>query len=418
MELRNIKGASDFSPAEMIIRNKVVDTLRNNFELYGYQPIDTPMLNYRELLTYKYTDSAEIVKEIYNLSDQGERDLGLRFDLTVPFCKYISLNRGMKLPFKRYEIGKVFRNGPVKSGRLREFIQCDIDVVGDKSRNIEAELIELAIKAYTELGINVIIEIGNRKLLLSLIKFIGATKHFDEIIGIIDKVKKVEPSQTLTSLKKYLTVEQAEMLIKYINLDLTALEKILGDNEGITQTKELFAMLSKLGLASFCKFTPSLARGLNVYTGAVWEVFDASGIYTSSLGGGGRYDDIITNFLSNGVDYPAVGMSFGLEPISALLGKKEASNPIKLLIMPMNTEEQSTLLAHKLRSNQISVMKWTANAKVGKALEYANATKINFVTVVGENEINTNTIQIKNMISSEQKQFSLDDIPAIINHIK
>ena len=150
MVIRNLKGVTDFDPAVMTLRNRITDTLRRNFELYGYQPLDTAMLNYRDLLTYKYGEQAEIVKEIYSLSDQGARDLGLRFDLTVPFCKYIALNRSLKLPFKRYEIGKVFRNGPVKAGRLREFIQCDVDVVGDGSRGIELELLELAITCYRQ----------------------------------------------------------------------------------------------------------------------------------------------------------------------------------------------------------------------------------------------------------------------------
>ena len=165
----NIKGASDNSPAEQIMRNRVTGVLRRNFEAYGYLPIETASLNYLELLTYKYDGNAEIVREIYKIKDQGERDLGLRFDLTIPFAKYIAMNRNLKMPFKRYEIGKVWRNGPVKAGRVREFYQCDVDAVGISGAYIEAEMMALAIRCFLELGIEPIIRYGNRKLLLFLL---------------------------------------------------------------------------------------------------------------------------------------------------------------------------------------------------------------------------------------------------------
>ena len=140
MKLMNVKGTFDFMPEDMQIRNKITDTLRRNFEKNGYLPIETPMLNYFDLLSYKYSDDAEILSEVYRLKDQGDRDLGLRYDLTVPFCKVVGLNKSLSLPFRRYEIGRVFRNGPVKLGRTREFYQCDVDVVGIDNRFIEAVL--------------------------------------------------------------------------------------------------------------------------------------------------------------------------------------------------------------------------------------------------------------------------------------
>ena len=158
MKLMNVKGTFDFMPEDMIIRNKIMDTLRRNFNKYGYLPIETPMLNYFDLLSYKYEDDAEILSEIYKLTDQGERNLGLRYDLTVPFCKVVGLNKSLTLPFRRYEIGKVFRNGPVKLGRTREFYQCDVDVVGIDNRYIEAEQIIMAINTYKELGIDIYVK--------------------------------------------------------------------------------------------------------------------------------------------------------------------------------------------------------------------------------------------------------------------
>ncbi len=420
MVIRNLKGVTDFDPAVMTLRNRITDTLRRNFELYGYQPLDTAMLNYRDLLTYKYGEQAEIVKEIYSLSDQGARDLGLRFDLTVPFCKYIALNRSLKLPFKRYEIGKVFRNGPVKAGRLREFIQCDVDVVGDGSREIEIELLELAITCYLQLGITPQIQIGHRQILTGLLQMLGVTDNHDAIIGVLDKIKKITREETLTELGKYLPNEQAIKLLEAVTLDLPALEKLLPNNTGIAEIKTLWAQLTALNLAQYCVFTPSLARGLNVYTGAVWEVFDAQGRYSSSLGGGGRYDQIITNFVGSGVAYPAVGISFGLEPISTLLTATQNTNinPIRLLIVPMETAPQCHALANQLRAFGMPTMMWTAKPKVGKALEYAAATQIACATVIGADEINSGHLRIKNLRTGEQIDFALNDINALVNYLK
>ena len=417
MVIRNLKGVTDFDPAVMNMRNHITDTLRRNFELYGYQPLDTAMLNYRDLLTYKYGEQAEIVKEIYCLSDQGSRDLGLRFDLTVPFCKYIALNRSLKLPFKRYEIGKVFRNGPVKAGRLREFIQCDVDVVGDGSRGIEIELLELAITCYRQLGITPQIQIGHRQILTGLLQTLGVTQNHDAIIGILDKIKKITREETLTELGKFLPADKAVRLLEIVALDLPALEKILPDNQGIAEIKELWAQLTALGLSQYCVFTPSLARGLNVYTGVVWEVFDAQGRYTSSLGGGGRYDQIITNFVGSGVAYPAVGLSFGLEPISTLLSANQTTNPIKLLIIPMGTEPACHQLANQLRGLGIPTMLWTAKPKVGKAMEYAAATQINCATVIGADEIASGRLRVKNLTTGNQTDFALNDLTGLAQYL-
>jgi len=417
MVIHNLKGVTDFDPAVMTLRNHITDILRRNFELYGYQPLDTAMLNYRDLLTYKYGEQAEIVKEIYALSDQGERDLGLRFDLTVPFCKYIALNRSLKMPFKRYEIGKVFRNGPVKAGRLREFIQCDVDVVGDGSRGIEIELLELAITCYLQLGITPQIQIGHRQILTGLLETLGVTANHDAIIGVLDKIKKITRAETLTELGKYLPADKAEKLLNMVSLDLPALEKLLPNNTGIAEIKEIWVQLTALNLDRYCLFTPSLARGLNVYTGAVWEVFDAKGTYTSSLGGGGRYDKIITNFVASGVAYPAVGMSFGLEPITALLTATQTTNPIKLLLVPMDTVPQCHAIANQLRACGIPTMLWTAKPKVGKAMEYAAATQISCAAVIGPDEIANGTLRVKNLRTGEQTDFALNDIQALANYL-
>ena len=201
MKLMNVKGTFDYLPKDMILRNKIISVLRSNFEKYGYLPIETAKLNYFDLLSYKYGDDAEILNEIYRLTDQGERDLGLRYDLTVPFCKVVAMNKNISLPFRRYEIGSVFRNGPVKLGRTREFYQCDVDVVGIDNRYIEAEQILMAINTYKELGIDVIVKYNNRKLMSGLIIYSGISEDkIDSVIGIIDKLDKVDKEDLIKML--------------------------------------------------------------------------------------------------------------------------------------------------------------------------------------------------------------------------
>jgi histidyl-tRNA synthetase len=202
MKLLNVKGTFDYLPKEMSLRNKIIDTLRSNFEKYGYLPIETPKLNYFDLLSYKYDDDAEILNEIYRLSDQGDRDLGLRYDLTVPFCKVVGMNKNLSMPFRRYEIGPVFRNGPVKLGRTREFYQCDVDVVGIDNRFIEAEQILMAINTYKDLGIDIYVKYNNRKLMSGLIILSGIDESkINSVIGIIDKKEKVKNDDLIKMLE-------------------------------------------------------------------------------------------------------------------------------------------------------------------------------------------------------------------------
>ena len=169
MELRNLKGTEDFLSKEQKLRNKIIETLKENFEKDGYMPIETPILNYYDLLALKYEKGDEILNEIYRLTDQGNRDIGLRYDLTVHFCKVVAMQKELRLPFRRYEIGKVFRNGPVKLGRTREFYQCDVDVVGIDGRLIEAEQITMAINIFKKLNIDINVLYNNRKLMNGLL---------------------------------------------------------------------------------------------------------------------------------------------------------------------------------------------------------------------------------------------------------
>ena len=425
MKLMNVKGSNDNLPKDEILRRKVVSTLTSTFETYGYMPLDTSILCYFDLLSSKYAGGSEILKEVYTLKDQGDRDLGLRYDLTVPFSKVISMNvnKGITLPFKRYEVGKVFRDGPVKVGRDREFYQCDVDVCGLEGSFIEAEMLSMTLLCYKKLGLDVYIEINNRKLLEGLVLASGIDKDLvGRAILSVDKLAKIGEEGVIKELEEY-GIDRicSTKLFNYFKCDINSLDSLDITNEifleGKEEIKELFNYIDKLGLEG-CKFTPYLARGLEIYTGSVWEVFDNTKTITSALGGGGRYDKIITNFIDDGNKYPAVGISFGLVPICELLKEDNIDNICDLLIIPLNTNIDSLILANSLREKGIKVNIEMTGRKLKKVLESASKNNIPYVIVLGENEVSTGTIEIKDMESGTKEEFNIKDISKIYDYIK
>lgn len=417
MKLMNVKGTYDYMPNDMKVRNNIVDVLRKNFEKYGYLPIETPMINYYELLSYKYNDDAEILSEIYRLTDQGERDLGLRYDLTVPFCKVVGLTKDLSLPFRRYEIGRVFRNGPVKSGRTREFYQCDVDVVGIDNRYIEAEQILMAVNTYRELGIDVIVKYNNRKLMSGLIQLAGIDNDkIDSVIGIIDKLEKVKHQELVEMLKDIsINDKSIDKLFELFEGDLDTYQKLVGENElvndGVNELLEINKYLSDLGITDKCKFVPTLARGLSIYTGIVFEFYDSLNRISSAIGGGGRYDKIITNFMSNGNNYPAVGLSFGLEPIFVILKQEmEKTRLIDIYMVPLDTNSEVLKLATEFRELGYRVLIEMNKKKVGKCFEYAERNNIKYVMIIGDNEVNTNVYKIKDMDKKEEYSYNYSEL--------
>ena len=421
----NVKGTTDILPNKEIIRRKVVNILTNTFENYGYLPLDTSILCYYDLLASKYSGGSEILKEVYKLNDQGDRTLGLRYDLTVPFSKVISMNanKNITLPFKRYEVGKVFRDGPVKTGRAREFYQCDVDVCGIEGQFIEAEMLMMTIECYKKLGIDVYVEINNRKLLEGLIISVGIDRDItSNVILSVDKLAKIGVDGVKEELKKLnIEEEKLDKLFELFKCNIEELDETNINNEsfieGMSEIKELFTYIKELHLEDNAIFTPYLARGLEIYTGTVWEVFDKQKRLTCAIGGGGRYDKIITNFIDDGNSYPAVGISFGLVPICELL-EDYMVNSYDLLIIPLDTNVESLKLAGKLRSNDIKVIIEMNKRKVKKALESADKNKIPYVIVLGENEIKTREIEIKDMNNSTNIKVNIDDIDKIVNIIK
>ena len=425
MEIENVKGGYDYLPEEQKIRNYINDTLKTVFEEYGYASIETPILCYYDILAGKYDESNDLLNEIYKLSDQGKRKLGLRYDLTVPFSKLIALNKNkITMPFKRYEIAKVFRDGPIKAGRDREFTQCDVDVVGIEGQMIEAELVSLYVEAFKKLEIDVEIKYNSRKLMNGLILECGVADELtSKTITIIDKIEKLSKADFNKALLEIgLNEKQSEKLQEYFSLSLEQISEMFKNsenvvlNEGLKELNELNDYLTVLNLQNYCKFTSSLARGQDYYTGTVFEVYEKNGKLNCSIGGGGRYDKIITDFINDGNVYPAVGVSFGLTSLYEILKDRAEFSSKSLLdfyIIPMGTEKESLKLAIELRKQGYKVDISMNGRKLKKCLDYANKTNIPYVIVLGEDEINNNKFVIKDMINKNQTELTFNDIKDI-----
>ena len=419
IELRNVKGTTDYSPKEQYIRNYISDTLKKVFEKYGFKPLQTPLLCYYDLLALKYDEENDILKEVYKVSDQGNRNLALRYDLTVPFAKYIAINQNTKLPFKRYEIGEVFRNGPVKLGRDREFIQCDVDTVGIEGQLVEAEFVALYVEAYKELGIDVIIKYNNRKFLSGIIIEAGIPDELvTDTITVIDKFEKLTKEELEKEfLKIGINKDQIKKLYQFLQMDAEELVNIKSENEilneGIKELETLKKYVEELNLAEYVQFSPSLARGQEYYTGTVFEVYDAKGEIKSSIGGGGRYDKMITDFINDGKQYPAVGISFGLNVIYEILKEREEFTQKALtdiFIIPMGTEIECLKIAETLRKADFKVEVEMKTRKMKKSLEYANEENIPYVFILGEDELKQNQVSVKDMKNKIQTTISLENL--------
>ena len=423
-KLMNLKGTNDFLPEEQIIRNRITDTLRKYFELYGFLPIETPQLCYYDLLASKYAGGSEILKEVYKFSDQGLREIGLRYDLTVPFSKVIGINKGLILPFKRYEIGKVFRDGPVKLGRAREFYQCDVDACGVESPSAEVEYFTMTKRVFNEFNIDIEIRFNNRKFLSGLLEYCGVSKeNIPLFITSVDKLDKMTREDVEKELINHTDKKIIDKVFNYFNNNFNDLKNEFNNTnikilkEGIDELDKLINLVNELGLNDTCVFTPFLARGLEIYTGSVWEIFDKTMKFKSALGAGGRYDKIITNFLHNGNEYPAIGMSFGLEPIYELLRQKEEEKIIKydVYVYAFNIDKNLFEISELLRNNNLRVLTELNNIKLKKAMNMANRENIKYVVIIGEDELKNNSVSLKNMISGEQEIVKIEELVNKIN---
>ncbi|MEK5077869.1 histidine--tRNA ligase [Solibacillus sp. FSL W7-1436] len=418
IDYQNVKGTQDYLPAQEVVRRNIRRTLEDTFMLYGCKPLETPILNYTELMASKYAGGAEILKEMYTLTDRGERDLALRYDLTIPFAKVIAMNPQLSMPFKRYEIGKVFRDGPIKAGRFREFTQCDVDVVGIESQSAEAELMVMTIDAFNKLNIEMVIQFNNRKLLAGLLQYFKVPQQkINSVILILDKMEKIDQVTLLKELEEQnLLPSTIELIKQFLNANPTIayFEKYREENElikqGYEELIELQDYLQVLNVGESCVFNPFLARGLEIYTGTIYELFLKDGVIKSSIGGGGRYDNAIGGLIGSEEKFSTVGISFGLDVIYTAMEQRENSADqalVDIFIIPLNTEKEALRLAWQLRQQGNRVEVELSGKKLRKAMEKANRENIRKVIILGENEIHTKRYEMKDMQTGKVAQFEI-----------
>ena len=444
------KGTRDFSPEEMAKRNYIFDTIRSVYALYGFQQIETPAMETLQTLMGKYGEEGDkLLFKVLNsgdfLSKVGEDELkdanplrlaaricekGLRYDLTVPFARYVVMHRDeLQLPFKRYQIQPVWRADRPQRGRYREFYQCDADVVGSDSLLNEVELMQIVDTVFTRLGVNVQIKINNRKILTGIAEVIGEADKIVDITVAIDKLDKIGLDNVNAELRSDGISESAiEKLQPIIQLSgdndqkLNVIRDVLKDSEiglkGVEETAFILDTLKTVGLKNEIQLDLTLARGLNYYTGAIFEV-KALDTPMGSITGGGRYDNLTGIFGMPGLS--GVGISFGADRIYDVLNAldlypKEAVTSTQLLFVNFGAKETEYCLpiVAKARAAGIRTEIYPDSSKMKKQMSYANAKAIQYVAIAGENEIAEGKITLKNMTTGEQQLLSPDEMVKII----
>ena len=393
IEIDTVKGFRDFLPPESLKREKVREIIEKHFKLYGFSPVETPIIEHDELMKPTSLPNEledEAVSDRFKLKDRAGRNLGLRYEFTFQLSRIFRQNPNIKLPFRRYQVGPVFRDEPIANDRFRQFVQCDADILGDSSINADAECLALVSDILKELKIESEIQINNRKLLSAIIESCEISNS-KEVIKEIDKIEKIGEDTVKTNLRKYADSNKILTLFKLLEKDIQFFE----DNafDGASELLELNTLCNKYGLKP--KFNPCLARGLGYYTGNIFEVKEKG---KSTIAAGGRYDKMVGKFINR--EIPAVGISFGLERTTILANI--SFNPIpRISIISIDKESESIKLARKSRKENISCI--VSKDKIGKSMEYANAYSIPYVIFLGEEEIEKGKLKIKNMKTGKEE---------------
>ena len=434
------KGTRDFSPEEMMRRTYIFDTIKSVFRLFGYAPLETPSMENLSTLLGKYGEEGDkLLFKILNSGDYGAKlsdeelrqaskicEKGLRYDLTVPFARYVVQHQNeIVFPFKRYQIQPVWRADRPQKGRYREFYQCDVDVIGSKSLLSEVELVDIVARVFSKLGISVTLKMNNRKILFGIAESIGHADKMIDITVAIDKLDKIGLDNVKNELRERGIDDEAIAKLQPIlelsgtnDEKLCKLSDVIGTSEigmvGIEEMRTIFDNVKKLGIALTPELDLSLARGLNYYTGAIFEV-KANDYQIGSISGGGRYDDLTGIFGMSGMS--GVGISFGADRIyDVMLGlnlfPEELVCSTKVLFVNLGEAEQeaSMRLISELRNNDIPAEIYPETSKMKKQMEYANRRGIPYVVIIGSNELEQGIATVKNMRSGEQSEVAFGDI--------
>lgn len=442
------KGTRDFGPAEMAGRNYIFDTIRSVFKKYGFNPLETPSMENLSTLLGKYGDEGD--KLLFKILNSGDAfadvepsqlqnsnalslrvcEKGLRYDLTVPFARYVVQHRNdLAFPFKRYQIQPVWRADRPQKGRYREFCQCDVDVIGSNSLLNELELVQITDEVFAKLGVNVCIKINNRKVLSGLSQIIGHPDKLVDLTVAIDKIDKIGLDAVKAELaergidEKGISIIEPVLLLQGSTAEkLAAMKKILAPSQvgtqGVQELEELFGYIATAGIRQDVEIDLSLARGLNYYTGAIFEV-KAKDFAIGSICGGGRYDDLTGIF---GLpDMSGVGISFGADRIYDVLEglnkfPKDAIEGTKVLFSNMGSAEVAYLLpiVASLRAQGINCEIYPDASKLKKQFDYADKKGIPYFIIAGEQEIEGGIVNLKNLATGEQKTLKKEEIAAAL----
>lgn len=403
---QTLKGFRDFLPSQMAVRNYVKNLLIENFENFGFLPLETPVLEYASVLKGKYSSETDD-KLGYFFKDNGDREVGLRYDLTVPVSKVLAIyDQQLALPFKRYQIQPVWRADNTQKGRYREFMQCDIDTFGSTSPTTDAEIISLIYIITQKLGFKKFtIQISNRQILLDILTKVGVEKDQNTVLQSLDKFQKIGEDGVKNELEsKGLTDNQINQLFEYI--------KTAQPDETL---KQLFSLVETLGVPKTAyKFEPTLVRGPDYYTGPIFEtVVEEPKI--GAIGGGGRYDKLVESL--GGPDIPAVGYSFGFErlidcvnELNLLPDLPKTKTKVMVANFGSNTLSSSLALVSQLRQNNIASTFYPDNDKLGKQFKYADCLSIPYVAIIGPDEAKNNQVTLKNLVSGQQSLINQSEI--------
>lgn len=408
---RTLKGFRDFLPEQMYVRQYVLSVIRKTFELYGFEPLETPALEYASTLLGKYGEEAD--RLVYSFNDKGGRKVALKYDQTVPTARVIAkYKNSLHLPWRRFQIQPAWRAEKPQRGRFREFLQCDIDIFGTTSSLADAEIIATAGSTLANLGLSSYsILINDRKVLFEIMKKIGVrTNDQLSVIQTLDKLDKKSKKEVFSELESKGLAE-------------TKIDSLFGELEMIRPTKRLQTVIDQtqsLGIPSKkIQFSPTLARGLDYYTSTIFE-FKIDGYTAGSVGGGGRYDNLIGRL--SGEETTAVGMAFGFDRVVETVEKLSPSQTITpstqvlVTIFDKKSLESSLKATQQLRENGVSTELYTdTSAKLNRQLKYANKKGISYVIIIGPEERNQNKVLLKNMRSGKQESLTID---ALISKLK
>ncbi len=442
VEPRTLAGFMELLPNEQILFEQMKQKIEKTYQRFGFLPLDTPILESAEILLAKAGGETE--KQIYQFK-KGDNDIAMRFDLTVPLAKYVAKNYGnLSFPFRRYQIGKVYRGEKAQKGRFREFYQCDIDIIGDGELSIinDAEIPSVIYNLIKELGFeDFTIRINNRKILNGLFEYINQKDNSTEILRIIDKIEKIGKDAVIEELEKIQVSKEAiEKIINFIEIEgttdekLNKLQELNINNEtfklGLDELKNVVYYIRMFGVPDKnFKVDLTIARGLDYYTGTVYETFLNNYRELGSICSGGRYENLAEYYTDKKL--PGVGISIGLTRLFYKLNelgliKAEKSSMSDVLVIPMLEDLATPIkIANALRENEINTEIYLNDKKLKAKLKYADKLEIPYTMIIGEDEVNTNIIKVKNMKTGEEKEakifitenkIDVSEIVSIISH--